>query len=135
MDGYFPRGRNTAIRDKYLHLINSRRRVEGEYYKVYQRPVFVLLRLKQNLVAEEKKVFHLQPSLPVDAERSARSGERESRVGKLFLANSICQMETKRYSGIALNNPALLLPAESLSFFLSVDLFSSLHYPFRRLHF
>lgn len=89
MDGYFPRGRNTAIRDKYLHLINSRRRVEGEYYKVYQRPVFVLLRLKQNLVAEEKKVFHLQPSLPVDAERSARSGERvasrEIVSGQLYL--------------------------------------------------
>lgn len=81
-------------------------------------PVFVLPRLKQNLVAESFSPATLFAS----RQRSGpREVERDSRVGKLFLANSICQMETKRYSGIALNNTALLLPAESLS----LSLFSS----------
>lgn len=93
--------------------------MEGEYYKVYQRSVFLLLRLKENLVAESFSPATLFAG-PREVERERK---RESRVGKLFLANSICQMETKRYSGIALNNTALLLPAESLSFSLMISSF------------
>lgn len=122
MDGYFPRGRNTAIRDKYLHLINSKRRVGGEYYKVHQRSCVRSSTVETKLGRGGKESFS-PATLFASRQRSGpREVERDSRVGKLFLANSICQMETKRYSGIALNNTALLLPAESLSLSL---LFSS----------
>lgn len=59
--------------------------MEGEYYKVYQRSVFLLLRLKENLVAESFSPATLFAG-PREVEREReRVASREIVSGQLYL--------------------------------------------------